>query len=395
MVPGGARRGAGGPGALPLPPRAGRGREPPAERLGVDLRRPGVDAGRGRRVVPAPLRTRAAGPGLDPPGGHGGIRLGPPLLARPWRRRLPHRRRPRHGQGRRPAGHRPRRPGHADRRRAAAVLRPGRGPRDPPLVAAPPRLLRGGAHRGRGGVGPVVGAARPVRPPGRAPPGLQLPLPELSVGPGGDADGDRRVPVRHHGGGRPHHLGPVEPRRGPPRHPLRRRPARPRPGPGRGHADAVPPGLGVPLPGRGTGPPGGVGPPPGLPPGPGVPPRPPPADPRARGCPRPGSCDPRHHRPPPGRTPHPAGSWNRQRTGSRRRARARTAARAAGARPHPAAGRCQYRARARGAGTDRAGGRGGHRAAGPGVLRAGGRDGGRGRARSADRAGGGGAGRVA
>ena len=53
----------------------------------------------GRRVVPAPLRPRAARLQLGPPGGPRRVPLHPALLARPRRRRLPHRRRPRPGQG--------------------------------------------------------------------------------------------------------------------------------------------------------------------------------------------------------------------------------------------------------------------------------------------------------
>ena len=61
-------------GALPLPPGQGRGRRTAAQRLGVRLRRPGLDpddrAGRHpRRVVPAPVRARAARLQLGPPGG--------------------------------------------------------------------------------------------------------------------------------------------------------------------------------------------------------------------------------------------------------------------------------------------------------------------------------------
>ena len=47
----------------------GAGRRRAAEQLAVGLRRPGLDPGAGRPVVPAPVRARAARPGLDEPGG--------------------------------------------------------------------------------------------------------------------------------------------------------------------------------------------------------------------------------------------------------------------------------------------------------------------------------------
>ena len=77
--------------ALLLPARP---RRRPAEQLDVRLRRPGLDARRAeRRVVPAPLRARAARPRLAQRAGSARLRGHPPLLARPRRRRLPHRRR--------------------------------------------------------------------------------------------------------------------------------------------------------------------------------------------------------------------------------------------------------------------------------------------------------------
>ena len=77
------------------------GRRRAAEQLAVELGRPRLDARRGaRRVVPPPVRARAARPRLAQPAGARRLRRDPPLLARPRRRRLPHRRRARARQGR-------------------------------------------------------------------------------------------------------------------------------------------------------------------------------------------------------------------------------------------------------------------------------------------------------
>ena len=75
--------------------RPGRGAhgDAAAEQLAVGVRRPGLDAAARRRVVPAPVRARAARPGLDESRGAGRVRADPAVLARPRRRRLPHRRR--------------------------------------------------------------------------------------------------------------------------------------------------------------------------------------------------------------------------------------------------------------------------------------------------------------
>ncbi len=96
-----------GTGPLPLPARSRSGRLVATEQLDQRLRRAGLDAGPrpGReRVVPAPLRRRAAGPELDQPGGLGGRGEDHAVLAGPRGRRLPHRRRARDEQARRPAG---------------------------------------------------------------------------------------------------------------------------------------------------------------------------------------------------------------------------------------------------------------------------------------------------
>ena len=101
--------------AIHLPRGTWRARGTTAERLGVGLRRPGVDPHRepGRHagpVVPAPVRPGAAGPELGAGGGARGVPGRAALLAGPRRRRLPGRRRARHGQGGRAAGRRARRP---------------------------------------------------------------------------------------------------------------------------------------------------------------------------------------------------------------------------------------------------------------------------------------------
>ena len=56
----------GRPGALPVPARP---RRRAAQRLAERLRRSGLDPGRRRLLVPAPVRPRPARPGLDEPGG--------------------------------------------------------------------------------------------------------------------------------------------------------------------------------------------------------------------------------------------------------------------------------------------------------------------------------------
>ena len=98
------------------------------------------------RVVPAPVRPRAAGPQLGAPRRRRRLRATPALLVRPRRRRLPDRRRALADQ----AGGAPRRRGHGvaaaagrGRRRAAPrpvaaapVLGPGRGARGLPRAGA-------------------------------------------------------------------------------------------------------------------------------------------------------------------------------------------------------------------------------------------------------------------
>ena len=176
--------GPGSPGAraVHLPGRPGAERRAAPQRLGVGVRRPGLDPGPRRAVVPAPVRPRPARPQLGEPGGARRVRVDPAVLARPRRGRLPHRRRPRHGEGPRPARRGPRRPDPHARHRRAAVLRPGRRARDPPLVAAAARLLPRGADRRGRGVGAHPRAARQLRAARRAAPGVQLPLPDRRLG---------------------------------------------------------------------------------------------------------------------------------------------------------------------------------------------------------------------
>ena len=163
-----------------------------------------------------------------------GVRVDPALLVRPWRRRLPHRRRPRAGQGSRDA-----RPRRALRRRRAgrgraSALGPRRGPR---------RLPAGGGEVSdeydgeRAFVAEVWVQTRrapgPLPAPGRAAHGVQLPLPAGAVGRRRAARGDRHEHRRPRRGRRPADVGAVEPRRRPPRHPLRRGRARHGGGPAR------------------------------------------------------------------------------------------------------------------------------------------------------------------
>ena len=90
----GAGVGGAGPVLVPAGPRPSR--RPAAERLAVDLRRPGLDPGHragrlARRVVPAPVRARAAGLQLGEPGGAGRVRGRAAVLVRPRRGRHPDR----------------------------------------------------------------------------------------------------------------------------------------------------------------------------------------------------------------------------------------------------------------------------------------------------------------
>ncbi len=110
------------------------------------------------RVVPAHLRPGAAGPRLDQPGGARRVRADHAVLAGPGRRRVPHRRRARHGQAREPTRRRrlrpradPQRSSHAQRR--GPPVGPRRRARLPPAVPAAARLLPRRPDGGRRGVG--------------------------------------------------------------------------------------------------------------------------------------------------------------------------------------------------------------------------------------------------
>ena len=156
VVPGGAGRRPriAGAGALRVPRRPRSRRQRAAQQLAVGLRRARLDPGAGRPVVPAPVRAGAAGPGLHQPRGRRRPRGDDAVLARPRRRRLPHRRRARDGQARRAAGHaadgrhrparrpRPRRPPLRPRRRARGA------PPDPDGARRVPR--HDGRRRGLG-----------------------------------------------------------------------------------------------------------------------------------------------------------------------------------------------------------------------------------------------------
>ena len=242
--------GAGQPRARPLPvprrPRAAAATT--AERLAQRLRRTGVDPGhRGRRlarpVVPAPVRPRAARPRLDQrrgarrsssrscasgstaastgsastsPTGWPRTRSCPTSAGRLRRRR--------------PAPHGP------------PALGPGRGARGLPGVAAAHRRLRRATATfvAEAWVQSPDRLARYLRPDE-----LHTAFNfDFLLAPW-DADGAARRPSTTASTalaevGAPADLGAVQPRRRPPRHPLRRRRAGHAPGPGGGAADARP-----------------------------------------------------------------------------------------------------------------------------------------------------------
>ena len=145
---------------------------------------PGPGVPDGAAVVPAPVRPRAARPQLGQPRGARRVRDDPAVLVRPGRRRLPHRRRARPGQGpglpdlgRRPssprtqcrAGDHP----HWDRDEVHEIYRAWREVADAydgDRVPSSPRP------------GPAPRAAGPLRPPGRAAHRVQLRLPDGSPG---------------------------------------------------------------------------------------------------------------------------------------------------------------------------------------------------------------------
>ena len=86
--------------------------------------------------------------------------------------------------------------------------------------AAARRLPRR-ADPGRRGVGGAGRAAGPLRPPGRDAPGVQLRVPARRLDRAGPVRGDHPLAGGHRRGRRPHHLGALQPRRGPARLPAR------------------------------------------------------------------------------------------------------------------------------------------------------------------------------
>lgn len=215
-----------------------------------------MDAGSRRRLVPAPVRRRAARPGLDQPGRPRVLARGPGLLARQGRRRVPDRRRPRAVQARRPrrrgraarvaAGHPGRAPARLGLRRGAGRLR-GLAAADRHLRPAPDARRRGVPVRRQ------KGCAVRRSPP--AAPGVQLHGHALRVRRGRARGG------RPRGAGALRHadVGAVQPRPGAARDAVRRWAAR---GAARpvGHRPAAGAAWrALPLPGRGAGARGGRG----------------------------------------------------------------------------------------------------------------------------------------
>ena len=153
---------------------------------------------RGRRqarpVVPPHLRHEAARLQLGAPRGARRVRVDPALLARPRRRRLPRRRRPRPHQGAGPARLGARRCSDSEHRsgrgrarrcgtRTASTRSTAPGARSSSPTARPTASLRGG-------VGRAAGARRRLRPSRRDAPGVQLRLPHRLL--------DGRGPARRH-----------------------------------------------------------------------------------------------------------------------------------------------------------------------------------------------------
>ena len=237
--------------------RLGRrqGRRGAAEQLGQQLRRPGLDARRGDRPVLLPQPPAgAARPQLVERGRARRLRRHLPLLVRPGRGRVPHRRVQRHHQGRRaprqPAGDRGRRLRDADVRAAQRVQRqPARGARGHPALAAAGRRLRGAPAPDRGDAGPRGQAGGVLRRRRRTSCGLAfnfafISAPFRAPEHAGHRRGDRGgTPA-----GRLAGVDGLQPRHVPLPHPLGRGRSRQGP-PGAPHA-AVPARHPGPLPGR-------------------------------------------------------------------------------------------------------------------------------------------------
>ena len=163
-------------------PGRGAGRRAAAEQLAVDLRRarldPGHRAGRlAGRVVPAPVRARAAGLqlGATPTCGASSRTCCGSGSPAAWT--ASGSTRPRCCARTRRCPTSPLTPARA----RAPVHRPGRRARDLPVLAGRRRRLPG-PDADRRGLAARRRAARPLRRPRRAAHGLQLPVPELPVG---------------------------------------------------------------------------------------------------------------------------------------------------------------------------------------------------------------------
>ena len=267
------RPGLAGAGPVLVPRRPGATATTAAQRLArrSSAARPGPGVPDGA-VVPAPVRPRAARLQLGPPRGARGVRGHPAVLVRPRASTASGSTRPRccvkdpalPEVARTGTPH----PFHRPRRACTTSTAPGGG--------SPTRT------RDRALIGevwlPDVGALRQLPAPGRAAHRVQLRLPRLPVG-------RRRLlrecidahAARARAGRRPGHLGAVQPRRDPARHPVRPRghlvqlrrptldgtPADLALGTRRARAAAllslVAARLGLRLPGRGAGPVGGRG----------------------------------------------------------------------------------------------------------------------------------------
>ena len=260
MVPGGARRRAGQPGAGPLPlpggPRGATADQPP-ERLAQQVRRTGVDPGAeptAPAVVPAPVRPEQ--PDLDWTNPE--VRAEFESILRFWLDRGVDGFRidVAHGLAKdpelpdlAPAAAAPRRPGVG----GPPALGPRRGPRRLPRLAAGRRRLRRRPGVRRRGLG---ADARRGWPATCGPTSCTPPSTSTSCSPRGTPSALRTAiddSIDALGAvGAPPTWVLVEPRRRPPRHPLRRRRRRRPAGPGRGAADAGPARRGLRLPGRGA-----------------------------------------------------------------------------------------------------------------------------------------------
>ncbi len=208
-------------------PGRGAGWRAAAERLAVHLRRPGVDPDHrarrvARRVVPAPVRARAAGLQLGEPGRAGRVRRCAPVLVRPRRRRHPDRLgRPADQRLRAARGQRGRAAGPvasriSDRDDVHEIYRSWRALADEYTGPRPDRR----------DLDPRCSPAGPVRQSGRAAHRLQLPVPELPVGRCAAARGHRQHSRAQRAGRSSCNLGSVQPRCGPDRvaaRPLRHR----------------------------------------------------------------------------------------------------------------------------------------------------------------------------